>query len=154
MAVSVYEQQAGEHIQMFAWKVESAMRLARSDGEVPDSLILHRVMLGLHPSVKAVIKPRPQTLDQLFCFGEILDQLIPPSDPYWRTIHPDEQPLVTVTVDNDAYRPVSPSPLDITCYRCTEKGHYASVCKKKRVQPPNRKRGQKRRKPALRSVRK
>ncbi|OXA39085.1 Transposon Ty3-G Gag-Pol polyprotein [Folsomia candida] len=140
MSPPVYEQQPGEHIEMFAWRVESAMRLASPDGNVPDIRIFNRVFLGLHPSIAAVIPIKPTNLEQLFSYGEILDTLLSPDDPYYRTMR--QHSPVTVTVDNEQYRP--PSPTAVQCYRFHEMGHYAAACTKKRINKPKRKRGCKR----------
>ncbi|OXA54542.1 hypothetical protein Fcan01_11460 [Folsomia candida] len=140
MSPPVYEQQPGEHIQMFAWRVESAMRLASPNGDVPDVRIFHRILLGLHPSITAVMTTNPTNLEQLFCYGEILDTLLSPDDPFYRTIR--EHWPVTVTVDNEQFRPQSPTA--VQCYRCHDMGHYAAGCTRKRINKPKRKRGCKR----------
>jgi len=94
---------------------------------IPEDQLLRRVIFGLYPSIQSIVSKRKiTTLHDLFCFADILDEVLPRSDPFWSSSECTqyEPPDLTITVSNES----ATISADVLCYRCGEHGHYARHC--------------------------
>lgn len=143
---SPYKQLPGEHIQSFAWRIENALMENYGLTEVEEPVLVTRVLSGLYPSIKSLLPdPIPTTLHKLFCFAEIIDELLPPEDSFWRSAESTrfDPPECKIQIDNDLYI----APASVECYKCGLFGHMAKFCKNPRnnkLKPKCKKRQKKR----------
>ena len=125
----------GEAIQPFAWRIDTAF-----GGDLPPNVLARKIIRGMVPSLlwNLPANRRPWTLEELFWYGDHLDQFLPKSDPYW-TVHsnPYTLPDFQLTCLNENTAPPraerkSP-PESVKCHRCLGVGHFARSCKLPRV---------------------
>jgi len=129
-----YHQNPREHIQAFAWRIHTSLISSNGEQDVPEEVLLDRVMMGLHPLVKQYLpSPQPTTLEQLFVFADAIAELLPQDDSGWslRAQEISQPPKITVEVENEYFNLGPANPKD--CYRSRGvAGHYAQFCINKR----------------------
>jgi len=129
----VYEQLAGEPLQAFAWRVHSAMIETTGRQDIPDQVLFNRVLLGLHPRVsKYLPDPKPTTLHQFFCFGEVMEEFIPKDDSFWTLAGAQQfkSPTLVISIENE-YSGFLPNNTK-ECFKCGITGHFAFQCDNQR----------------------
>jgi len=134
MRIDEYQQLPGEHIQAFAWRVDQKLRETTGEQEVPESKILHRVLIGLHPSVQTVLpNPPPTNLSELFCFADVLHDFLPLEDVFWVPTECtlEETQRITKTVHNEYASKANTN--NVRCYKCGRNLHYAWQCPNPRL---------------------
>ena len=122
-------QKPGEHVQLYALRVEKILLQAHDASTISDTLLLQKIMEGLWPSIRNQLpNPLPTTLDEFFCFSERIPELLSPDDAYWRlAVRPQsEPPNIAVRVVNEyaSFEPKNPK----SCYKCGIDGHFAWQC--------------------------
>jgi len=79
-----YHQNPRDHIQAFTWRINTSLISSSGEQDVPEEVMLKRVMMGLHPLVRRHLPlPQPTTLEQLVVFGDAAAEIIPQDDSGW-----------------------------------------------------------------------
>jgi len=129
MCVVRIPQRRGEHIQVFALRVDKILRATHSMDHIDDSILLQKTLEGLWPSIRQQLPiPKPSTLDELFVFAETIPRILSPDDSYWlSTVRSQfDGPSIEITLENE-YATFIPRNSE-SCYKCGIDGHFGWQC--------------------------
>jgi len=122
-----HHQNPRDHFQAFTWRINTSLISLSGEQDVPEEVMLKRVMMGLYPLVR-----QHTTLEQLFVFADAAAEIIPQYDSGWslkaQEISPP--PKITVVVENEYCNLGPANPPE--CYKCGVTEHYARFCINKR----------------------
>ena len=133
--IEPFFQFVGEHIQAFAWRIETAF------GGLPEDVLARKVIRGLTPSILWSMPKRKNrwTLHDLFWYADNLDKFLPADDPHWKGCVNGLPDFKLVCKNDDATpskaerKERKPASSRVQCYKCQLFGHFARKCDKPRV---------------------